>query len=92
MAFILPSTSVIAPFAADERVTRRAPRKAELRKRGHGLAREGPGVRARKVIFAEARSYVFVTGAWILVGAGFLARSYYLAYDIRRGMRIPQMS
>jgi hypothetical protein len=56
------------------------------------MKKDRGGVPAREIIFAEARSYVFVTGAWIPVGAGFLARSYHVAYDIRRGMRIPQMS
>ena len=50
----MPSTSVIVLFAADERVIRRVPAKAETRDMDRGLSREGPGVPAREIIFAES--------------------------------------
>jgi hypothetical protein len=55
------------------------------------MKKDRAGIPAREIIFAEARSYVFVTGSRIPVGAGYLARSYAIAYSIRRGTRIPQM-
>jgi hypothetical protein len=56
------------------------------------MRKDRAGVPAREIIFAEARSCICVTEIWIPVGAGFLARSYGVAYEIRRGMRLPQMS
>ena len=92
MALILPSSSVTPLIAADERVMRRVPTKAEPHDKDCGLSREGPDVRAREIIFAE--SPVLYVYHRVLDSCGrrrFLARSYAIAYSIRRGTHIPQM-